>query len=1403
MRVVRGVGALLALLAVTVGVPVALTALGGDVLPDRWSVSGLAAALLRPDDGRVLIGLITVAGWVAWAVFVVSLLAELVGLLSRQRIRIPLPGLAAPRRVAAGLLLLVVAMVLVPHPNTAPSAPTTGPTPFPRTSATAPASSSARSNQPTSAPGGPSQEDAGRQGSAVRRSPTAEPSVVHVVRPGDDLWSLAEHYYGEGRDWRRIAGANPGLLTGGPDRLTVGWRLTVPGVAPSSGAEHRVSDGDTLSGLAERVYGSASAWPGLWHANREVVEDPDLIEVGAVLRLPDRIEVDGTVYRREHVAATTPERVPTGPRPATERAPESHATRSAPDARPSAAPRASAAPAAPTTGPTAPATSVGPASTSPTPTSPAPTTRGSVPTPATSSAAPPSTADPSSGRAAPASTRPDPDATAPSRPQRTATEAPSTGAATAEPRASASTPAVTPSATGPATSGPTAAPGTASPGTAAEETEASSLAPSELVDRLPVVAGVGGLLAAGLLAGLAARRRLQLHTRPVGRRIAQPAAPAQLLEARLGRTQDPLGVDLLDLALRAVARHALDSGQPLPAVLAAVVTDDHVELRLALGSGDEPVVVPDGFVAEGERWILDRVGAGALRRTPGLTRTPQPYPAMVGLGADDAGAAVVLNLEAVGLLALVPPAPPTAARRAVEGSGSPAERNHDVLAAMLVDLAFSRWADDLVVTVVGGDPALVEAIDHPAVSHATDLNRLLDRWEERAAGQRTPPAGLEGGSPDDVGPVPERRLRPEQADPWLPEIALVADRPTPEQRARLERLLLTEPPVAMAAVVVGPADTVWRLELDATEDGSARLEPLGLRVAPQHLSGEVATAVQDLVATTGRVDTVPAPWWAPDDEVVARRLALPEDDSVLSSPANAEETAVRTEDRTTDGRPWSLADALDPPASAGAGVPTTRSDPGRLDWRSLFAPEDPFADPAVEADPDVATGLAPRDTADEPAPTPDPPTALRSNTAGRPRRAWPSSPLPLRTSDPVEAGVLDDAAAPSGGDPSDRSGGPREESTIVAEPPDRPAHARRADQTPTDARPSEATDIPGTDPVADPVADPDTAGDPARRARRPRRASAAAVGRNVVTVPWTNDSRDDEPNDADSEEPGPEDAGPEDGDSRAAGADSAPRAPRPGREELSAVRVTETGRGEQHPVVNLLGPIELRGAAGPRPTRAVKQCIEYCAWLLEHPGSSAQAMANALAVAEGTRRSNVSRLRTWLGEDEDGHGYLPDAYSGRIQLAPTVTSDWHRLQMLTHAGVNLTGTDGLVAALGLVRGAPLADAAPGQWHWAEELRTDMVSVVRDIAVELADRALASGDLDRARWAAGRGLTAAPRDERLMAARIRTEHRAGNVAEVERLSLEVSSHARWLGLDLDPETVDLLQRVLEGRLRARS
>jgi hypothetical protein len=239
-----------------------------------------------------------------------------------------------------------------------------------------------------------------------------------------------------------------------------------------------------------------------------------------------------------------------------------------------------------------------------------------------------------------------------------------------------------------------------------------------------------------------------------------------------------------------------------------------------------------------------------------------------------------------------------------------------------------------------------------------------------------------------------------------------------------------------------------------------------------------------------------------------------------------------------------------------------------------------------------------------------------------------------------------------------------------------------------------------------------------------------------------------------------------------------------------------------HPTLMLLGPIQLVGAAGPPPQRAERSCMEYCAWMVEHPGATASQMAAALLVAEGTRRSNVSRLRGWLGVGLDGTPYLPEAYTGRLSLDPLVSSDWHRLRALISPGINRVPVGTLVSALKLVRGA-LADAAPGQWHWAEELRTDMVSTIRDIGVRVGDAALADGDVDLARWAASRALAAAPGDEILMRLRLQTEHRAGNRPDVERIVLQLTRHARVLGIDLDDETVRAIQEAIEGQPRARA
>jgi len=975
--VLRGLGALALLLAGLVGVPLALTVLGGNPLPANLTWESVREALFRPDDGSILLGLVTVLGWAAWLVFALSVLTELVSLVSRQRIRVTLPGLAGPQRLAAGLLVSVAAMTAAPIIPLAP----------------APLAPTAHAQPVGPEPERPPPRDQPVPAAETDRAPARR---VHVVQPGDDLWSMAERYYGDGREWRRIAQANPGVLSGGPDRLQVGWRLVVPedGTKAQSQRTVTVRRGESLSSIAERELGSADRWREVYRANRAQLNDPDELSVGVVLIIPGRAaeeRVEGP-ERADRTAETRPT-----------------------DAEPERTPEP---------------------------------TRGSTPEPT-----------PTAGAVPPADTDSEP----------------------------------------------------------VEEDR-----PSPVV---PLVA-IGSLLAAGLLEGLAWRRSVQLQTRPKGRRIPAPPPAVLPVTAALQRRQRPLTLRTLDRAMRAIAAHCRETGTPPPPLRFALVSDDEIELVLAAAVPGLPV----GFTVDGKSWRLDPADAGYLASVPGVGDSLRPWPALVTLGQDDRDRQVLADLESLRLLYLDP---------------APAFDAEGVLTAMAVELSFSPWADEMILTLVGSDERLPEALGKHNVTQTDDLDAVLDRLEQRAAVQR---------EHQSYAVLSEHRIDPDLADPWAPEIVLVNQSLDDGQRARLERLLDAEPQVTMAAVVVGAAedDQRWTLTADPSRpDAMATLTPGHRLLTPQRIEAPARQAVVDLIRISGSAETTPAPWWWHDAEVQAK-----------SPPGNVTYLEAR-------GATW-----------------------GREDTE-------------------------------------------RGSAVMR-----------------VLSGT-DDTSTPS-----------------------------------------------------------------------------------------------------------------------------------------------------PYPVLQLLGPINLIGATGPLPPRAAKQCLEYCAWLLEHPGTTAQAMGSALAVAEGTRRSNMSRLRSWLGEDPEGKPYLPDAYTGRIALHPAVSSDWQRLQLLTAGGVNRAIEDGLQAALELVRGAPLADAAPGQWHWAEELRTDMISCVRDVGAELTDRALAAGDIDLARWAAARALAAAPGDELLLAARIRTEHLAGNTIETERLTLQLAAQARTLGVDLDPETVALLQRVMEGRVRAR-
>jgi LysM repeat protein len=92
----------------------------------------------------------------------------------------------------------------------------------------------------------------------------ADDGYVHVVRPGETLASIANHYYGDERRESVLVAEN-GLNTQGGAAIVVGLRLVIPRVA-----YHRVAAGQTWAQIATEHYGDPRRASAIIDANPQV-----------------------------------------------------------------------------------------------------------------------------------------------------------------------------------------------------------------------------------------------------------------------------------------------------------------------------------------------------------------------------------------------------------------------------------------------------------------------------------------------------------------------------------------------------------------------------------------------------------------------------------------------------------------------------------------------------------------------------------------------------------------------------------------------------------------------------------------------------------------------------------------------------------------------------------------------------------------------------------------------------------------------------------------------------------------------------------------------------------------------------------------------------------------------------
>ena len=816
---VRAVVSLVGMAVVLVGTPLALIAWVGNPIPPE----GLALNADLTDNA--IIGLLAVVVWVIWA----QLLIGTVGAIIEEVRGVDLgslPGVLGSERDLARRAVAALAVVIV---SSTAAATTASAAVGPQPAATSARVGGAHANRQPEAEVPPERRDDLR--------------MVTVTHQQSDLWTIAERHLGDGLRWTEIRELNQGRIMDdgrtfrSANLLQPGWKLLMPPDAkdlplasdpePTSTQApatrlYTVKPGDSLSAIAERLLGDAGRYGEIFELNAGRSQpdggrltDPDQIWPGWSLEIP----VDG----RSNGQAPPPDVRP-DERPSRhgEEEPRTQLEPQGTDAEP------------PQTGTGGPQTQAGqPQTDQPQSQAGQPQTQadgGASSQPAESSPGQSEAKPPVAAPAAPppqqhTESRPEAEHTAQppdpeSAPPEHTAPAPTGEAESVAPSDEAKPPPAESSA-------PVASAGgnpTASASSASESTEDEAGVP------VLAVAGIGAILAAGLVGLLRTRRTWQRARRKPGQRVPEADDAAVALEESMTSGSDLAGVDLVDSALRGLLAWCGSGGNDgvLPVIQFARLTEVGIELYLADSAQlPEPWVALHGTTA----WSLARDAEGFAGFNDGGMA---PYPALVYLGDDDEGGEVLVDLEYLGTLDLQ----------------GPSEQTERMLAALTAGLATSQWADHVDVTIVGTHPGLERELRTGRVRYLPEVGDLLSDLAIRAREDAAAWSELE------VGDVTEARVQKqtEASGMVVPEIVLLAIEVTPEQREQLASLLEDLPRVAVAAVTTESGVGQWRLRPDA-EDEEGRiwvLEPVGVRLNPARLDDETYARILELLHVADR-----------------------------------------------------------------------------------------------------------------------------------------------------------------------------------------------------------------------------------------------------------------------------------------------------------------------------------------------------------------------------------------------------------------------------------------------------------------------------------------------------------------------------------------------------------------------
>lgn len=129
---------------------------------------------------------------------------------------------------------------------------------------------------------------------------------THTVQKGETLTSIAKAAYGNSNYYLKIQAANPGI---NPKTLKVGQVIKLPAIETGTtatpdritstlgstdthstvtGKTYKVQSGDTLQGIAVKVYGKRSMADKIYEMNKAAIgSSPNHLKLGMTLRLPE------------------------------------------------------------------------------------------------------------------------------------------------------------------------------------------------------------------------------------------------------------------------------------------------------------------------------------------------------------------------------------------------------------------------------------------------------------------------------------------------------------------------------------------------------------------------------------------------------------------------------------------------------------------------------------------------------------------------------------------------------------------------------------------------------------------------------------------------------------------------------------------------------------------------------------------------------------------------------------------------------------------------------------------------------------------------------------------------------------------------------------------------------------